>query len=232
MGDKIDQQSQVQYANQTKALFKKYNCNPVASIAAPLASAPIFMSMFFALKGAPEIFLDLLSTGGILWFTDLTAADPYCVLPVLSAVSFLGMTEIGKDQMMGSDPERGRIMINVFRAITIGMVPLTMNFNAAVFCYWTTNNAFSFLQSVTLKQPAVRKYFGIWEPPKAVPGQATGSIMDEFKKLTQKKKKKEEPTALAEDRIKAHNKIIAQQRLVKKRLMENEGRRAKGRRRK
>ena len=36
-----------------------------------------------------------------------------------------------------------KLMINVFRALGIVMVPLTMNFPTSVFCYWVTNNTFS-----------------------------------------------------------------------------------------
>ena len=221
MGDKIDQATQLRYSQQTRALFRKYDCNPLISILAPLASAPIFMSMFFALRNAPEVFPELLSTGGLLWFTDLTAPDPYCIMPLFSAATFLGMTEVGKEQMMASDPARGRVMVNAFRALAVAMVPLTMNFNAAVFVYWTTNNTWSFVQAMVLKQPMVKKHFGIWDPPKPVPGQPTGNLFDEIKNLT-KKKEKEAPNAWAEDRIKAHNDIIEQQKLVKKKLMEKE----------
>lgn len=198
-------------------------------VVAPLASAPIFMSMFFGLKNAPEHFPELLSNGGMLWFTDLTVPDPYCIMPVLSAATFLAMTEVGKEQMMASDPVRGRTIVNAFRALAVVMVPITMNFNAGVFVYWTTNNTWSFAQSLLLKQPAVKKYFGIWDPPKPVPGQESKGIFAELKKLTEKKVEKP-PNALEADRVMAHNEIIAQQKMVKKKLMEKEGLKAKGRR--
>jgi YidC/Oxa1 family membrane protein insertase len=231
MGDKIDHAAQIKHVTQTKALFNKYDCNPMFAIVPPLASAPIFMSMFFALRNAPEIFPEVLSTGGMWWFVDLTQPDPYCIMPIFSALLFLGITEAGKEQMMASDPNRGRTMVNAFRALAIVMVPLTMSFESSVFVYWTTNNTFSFVQTMVLKQPSVRKYFDIWDPPKPVPGQpAAESIFDEFKKLTEKKKPKTEVVnAWAKDRVKAHNEIIEQQRLVKRKLMEKEtGIKAKG----
>mmetsp|Transcript_1652 Transcript_1652/g.2975 ORF Transcript_1652/g.2975 Transcript_1652/m.2975 type:complete len:420 (+) Transcript_1652:72-1331(+) len=227
-GPKVDQATQMRYSQQVKALFRKHNCNPAVSILAPLVSMPLFMSMFFAMRNAPEHFPALLSTGGMLWFPDLNAADPYCIMPVLSAVSFLAMTEVGKEQMMATDPSKGQIMVNAFRAMAIIMVPVTMNFNSAIFCYWSVNNTWSFMQSLVLKQPAVKRYFGIWDAPKPVPGQEVGSIFEEFKKLTNKKK--EDPNAWAADRVKAHNEIIAQQKIVKKKLMEKEGLRGKRRR--
>lgn len=222
MGRTVDQASQIRHVAQTKALFKKYDCNPMMGIVAPLFSAPIFMSMFFGLKNAPEYFPDLLSNGGVLWFTDLTVADPYCIMPCLSALTFLAMTEVGKEQMMATDAKRGKIMVNAFRALAVVMVPITMNFNAGVFVYWTTNNTWSFCQTVLLKQPVVKKMFGIWDPPKPVPGQESKGIFAEIQKLVENKPEKA-PSALAEDRVKAHNEIVAQQKLVRKKLMEKEG---------
>ncbi|KAL3771124.1 hypothetical protein ACHAW5_010298 [Stephanodiscus triporus] len=228
MGGKIDQQTQLMHVKKNKALFRKYDCNPFFAIVPPLVSAPIFMSMFFALRNAPEYFPELLSTGGMLWFPDLTVADPYCIMPVFSALLFLGITEVGKEQMMASDPVRGRTMVNAFRALAIVMVPLTMSFQSSVFVYWTTNNTFSFVQTMVLRQPSVRKYFEIWDPPKPIPGQELKlSIFDEIKNLTQKKKKKE-LNAWAEDRVKAHNEIIVQQRMVKNQLTEKKGLKPKG----
>ena len=36
-----------------------------------------------------------LAEGGALWFTDLTAADPYYVMPVLAGLSMLATVELG-----------------------------------------------------------------------------------------------------------------------------------------
>ncbi len=155
-----------------------------------------------------------------MWFPDLTAPDPYVIMPLFSAATFLGMTELGKEQMMAQDPARGRVMTNAFRAMAIVMVPLTMDFNAAVFVYWSVNNTFSFFQTALFKQDAVKKAFGIWDPPKPVPGQEARSILDDIKKMVEKKQ--EETNALAAERIREHNEIVERQKKVKKALMEKE----------
>lgn len=36
-----------------------------------------------------------LSEGGMLWFSDLTAPDPYLILPMLSGASLFGMASLG-----------------------------------------------------------------------------------------------------------------------------------------
>lgn len=166
--------------------------------------------MFLGLRNAPDYFPEVMSNGGLGWFVDLTQPDPYVALPILSAVTFLGMTEVGKDQMMASDPARGRVMVNVFRAMAVAMVPFTMNFNAGVFVYWTVNNTWSFGQTLFFKNSTVKNALGIWDPPKPVPG---GSIFDELQNAM--KKKEEEVNALAAERIKAHNEMVAKEKKVK-----------------
>lgn len=220
LGKNPDAVTQQKYMNQTRALFKKYDCNPMGSLVAPVFSAPIFISMFLSLKKAPEHFPDVLSNGGFLWFTDLTQADPYCIMPLISAGMFLGMTELGKGQMMASNPAQGKIMINAFRALAIVMVPLTMNFNAAVFCYWTVNNAFSVGQSFLFQNKVAKKAMGIWDTPKPTPGKEAKNIFDEIK--TAFAKKEEEMNATADERVKAHNEIVERQKIVKQSLMEKD----------
>lgn len=207
MGPRVDMQSQQRYMNQTRALFKRYDCNPLMGLVAPLLSAPFFISMFLGLKNAPDHFPEIWSDGGLLWFADLTQPDPYMALPLLSAATFLGMTEVGKEQMMASDPARGRVMVNVFRAMAVAMVPFTMNFNAGVFVYWTVNNTWSFGQAMLFKNDGVKRALGIWDPPKPVPGQGAGSIIDEVQKMMNKKT--EETNALAAERVKAHNDMVS-----------------------
>ncbi|KAL3778911.1 hypothetical protein HJC23_009831 [Cyclotella cryptica] len=220
MGNRVDQQTQMRYMQQTRALFKKYDCNPMLGLVAPLVSAPFFISMFFGLKNAPDYFPEVMREGGMWWFMDLTQPDPYVVLPVVSALTFLGLTEVGKEQMMGADPATGRVMVNTFRALAIVMVPMTMNFNSGVFVYWTVNNTFSFCQTLLFKNPSVKNALGIWDPPKPVPGQETKNIIGEVKRMMERKE--ENVNALAAERIQAHNELIEKQKKVRK-IMEKSG---------
>jgi YidC/Oxa1 family membrane protein insertase len=47
----------------------------------------VFLTQFFALKRMTEVGMPGISTEGVLWFTDLSACDPYYVLPTLSAIT-------------------------------------------------------------------------------------------------------------------------------------------------
>ena len=72
------------------------------------------MSMFFALRKIPEVYPDEMATGGILWFQNLAASDPYLILPLISAGSFLLMIESTKETMMASNAEQGLYIASKF----------------------------------------------------------------------------------------------------------------------
>ena len=181
-------QDQLQFSKNMKALFAKYQVKPFRAFLGPVIQLPLFMGMFFGLKKIGDIYPEELSTGGMYWFTDLTATDPYYILPFASAASFLLLIELGKDQMTASNPAQGKIMLNVFRGLSLFMVPVCINFDAAMLCYWTSNNVLTIGQTALLKSPAMRKYFGIWEPPKPVPGQEPESITEVMGNLAKRVK--------------------------------------------
>jgi YidC/Oxa1 family membrane protein insertase len=206
--DPSDTQAQMQMAKQFQALFKKYNVNPLKTLAGALLQFPAFMGMFLALRKMPEIFPDQLRDGGILWFQDLTMADPTLILPISSSISFLLMIEAGKQQMMSTNPQQGQIMLNVMRGLAVVMIPATMNFPTAVFCYWTTNNTFSLLQSVAFQNATVRKALDIWDLPKPVPGALPPKgVMESFNEMMDKRRKDQEERSMKE-KIQLHNAAI------------------------
>jgi YidC/Oxa1 family membrane protein insertase len=67
-----------------------------------------------------------MTEGGISWFTDLTVADPYYLLPIASSAVFLLTVEVGAaDGMQGQDERTLKRMKTLFRCLGIAMVPLT-----------------------------------------------------------------------------------------------------------
>jgi len=203
-------QEQQNFAKQMKALFAKYEVKPSRAFLAPLIQMPIFIGMFFGLKKMPTIFPETLSDGGMFWFTDLTVPDPLYILPVLSTATFFGLIEIGKEQMMMQQRgPQGALMLNFFRAMALLSLPVCISFEASMLCYWVTNNFLTMSQSLLLKQPPVRKYFGIWDPPKPVPGQDDPMAMASVSSMV--KRMQGQPVTEAQ-RIEKHNAQVEQKR--------------------
>jgi len=220
------QAEQKAFADQMKALFKRYEVKPIAAFGAPLMQAPLFLGMFFGMKKMPDLFTEQMSTGGIMWFTDLTVPDPTYILPIICGVSFLTTIEAGKEQMIDANQQYGPIMVNAFRAMAVVMVPVITSFPAAMLCYWVPNNTFTLVQSITLRNDFVKKQLGIWDRPKPIPGTNTDAGFQEtMSKLM--KKAQGEPTTEAEI-LKRHNEEIETKRRVKQMSKATRARRREG----
>jgi YidC/Oxa1 family membrane protein insertase len=80
-------------------LYKEWGYGPFVNFFG-LVQLPIFISMFRALYRSAHLPVPGLQTGGILWFTDLTATDPYFILPMISGIT-TSVTIFVPLQMMG-----------------------------------------------------------------------------------------------------------------------------------
>lgn len=101
---------QQEFQRKMSQLLKREKVNPVRSIIFPLIQIPMFISVFFGLRQIGE-HLPGIATGGTLWFTDLSATDAFFIFPVLNAMSFLVMIEIGMDGLPPNpDMERFKIV--------------------------------------------------------------------------------------------------------------------------
>uniref|UniRef100_A0A803SLA0 OXA1L mitochondrial inner membrane protein n=1 Tax=Anolis carolinensis TaxID=28377 RepID=A0A803SLA0_ANOCA len=137
------------------ALYQKtHNVNPLRGFLVPLVQAPIFISFFIALRKMAELPVPSMQTGGLWWFADLTAADPYYILPLAVTVTMWAILELGAESGV-SNPNL-RVMKTVFRVMPIAILPLTISFPTAIFTYWMTSNLFSLVQVGVLRLPAVR----------------------------------------------------------------------------
>lgn len=141
-----------------------------------LLQAPIFMSLFFTLRGMAEeatepTFLD----GGISWlpgigpvpFYDLTMCDPTYppVLPILCGMTFLATIEAGGDAEAAAADQSSvatrAMMKNFMRGLACCMPLFVWNFPLAVFCFWIPNNMFSCSQALAFRSHRFKSLLGI-----------------------------------------------------------------------
>ena len=72
-----------------------------------------------------------MTTGGIFWFTDLTAADPSYALPIITFSMFLLAVELGSaDGMQGQSPKAIKTFKNVMRGIVLIAIPFSSQLSA------------------------------------------------------------------------------------------------------
>lgn len=91
------------YQQAMMELYKKEKINPMAGCLPALITFPIFFALYYVL-----IFSVELRHAPFLWIPDLSAADPYFILPVLYALTMLGTSFLTPAQ--GMDPAQAKIM--------------------------------------------------------------------------------------------------------------------------
>ena len=113
-----------------------HNVKPWASIAGAFVQIPLWMTFFFTMRHLvrPDACLGL-ETGGLLWFTDLTAKDPYYGLPIICGATFFGMVHLGDAGQAPGVPldEKAAMMRKVMKGAALLMVPVTSWFESGVF---------------------------------------------------------------------------------------------------
>ena len=123
-------------------LYQESGVNPFGSCLPLLVQLPIFITMFYVIKDFGYTHPDFTS-GGILWFQDLSVQDPYYVLPILSAVTMLAASEITSKHI---DPQQRWLM----RILPVVFTVFLLTFPAGLFMYWITSNLVTLAQNYVI----------------------------------------------------------------------------------
>jgi len=116
-------------------LYKKEGANPLGGCLPMLAQMPVFLALYWALMESVE----LRQAPFILWIYDLSAMDPYFVLPILMGISMY------LTQMMQPEPP-DPIQAKVFKLMPIMFTFFFLWFPSGLVLYWLINNLLSILQ--------------------------------------------------------------------------------------
>lgn len=128
---------------ETMKLYKEHNANPMASCLPMFIQMPILFAMFAVLRDIQGI--EGIGFVPLFWIKDLSAADPYFVLPVLSAgLTFLSM----KISSQGTGNNQMASM-NIF--MTVFILWVSIKFSSALLIYWVSSNIIQLIQTLALK---------------------------------------------------------------------------------
>ena len=120
-------------------LYQERNVNPLGGCLPLLVQMPIFITMFYVIRGFGAEHPSF-TEGGILWFQNLAVQDPTYILPILSAVTLLAASEITSKNI---DPQQRWLM----RALPVIFIAFTYYFPAGLFVYWITSNLVTLVQN-------------------------------------------------------------------------------------
>lgn len=171
--------------------------HPKMTLLPVFCNGAIFMSMFFAIRGMAYLPVKSLETGGIFWFTDLTVADPFFVLPLITATSLMIHIRIGGDGM--NLDTLNPLMRKFILFMPIMTIPVMCSFPAvsqvrkvftslliyliqALNLYWLTSNIVTITQSRILALEPVRSKFGI---PKIVKHSTPAAYQSPFSNMVE-----------------------------------------------
>jgi YidC/Oxa1 family membrane protein insertase len=118
-------------------LYKKEKLNPVGGCLPVLVQMPVFLALYWMLSESVE----LRHAPWIGWIHDLTARDPYFILPAINIVVMWGTQKLAP-KSPGMDPTQQKMMqyMPVVMGVLFSFMP------AGLVLYWITNGGLGLLQ--------------------------------------------------------------------------------------
>jgi YidC/Oxa1 family membrane protein insertase len=116
-------------------MYKKEKVNPLGGCMPILLQIPVFIALYYVLIAAVE----MRGAPWMGWITDLSAPDPFYVLPVL-----MGITSIIQVKLNPTPPDP--IQAKVMMAMPIVFSVMFIFFASGLVLYWLVNNILSIAQ--------------------------------------------------------------------------------------
>ena len=116
-------------------LYRTEKINPLGGCLPILVQIPVFIALYWVLLAS----IELRHAPWLGWIRDLSAPDPYFILPVIYAVSMLVQTKLNPQP---ADPVQAKVML---------MMPIMFSvfflfFPSGLVLYWVVQNLLSILQ--------------------------------------------------------------------------------------
>ena len=126
-------------------LYKTEKINPLGGCFPILVQIPVFIALYWTLLAA----IELRHAPFIFWIKDLSALDPYYVLPILMTISMVIQTRMNPKP---PDPVQAKVM--TFMPFVFSV--FFFFFPAGLVLYWLVNNILSILQQWQIQRMFTR----------------------------------------------------------------------------
>ena len=128
-------------------LYKKEKVNPLGGCFPIVLQMPIFLALYWALMGSVE----LRHAPFFGWIHDLSAADPYYILPVLMGVSMFFIQKMSPTTV--TDPMQQKIMM----FMPVGFTVFFVFFPSGLVLYWLVSNIVTLIQQTLIYRQLEKK---------------------------------------------------------------------------
>ncbi|SCV03928.1 LAMI_0H12068g1_1 [Lachancea mirantina] len=122
-------------------------------LAAPMLQLPVALGFFSGIREMANYPVDGFTTQGLAWFRDLSLADPYLGLQIITATVFISFTRLGGET---GAQQFSAPMKKFFTVLPLLSIPATMNLSSGVVLYFAVNGSFSVIQTLLLRNKWVR----------------------------------------------------------------------------
>jgi YidC/Oxa1 family membrane protein insertase len=116
----------------TMELYKTEKINPLGGCLPILVQMPVFIALYWVLQASAE----MRGAPWMGWIQDLTAPDPFFILPVLYAISMFITTKLNPAP---ADPMQAKMMLFMPLAFSV----MFFFFPSGLVLYWVVNNILS-----------------------------------------------------------------------------------------
>jgi len=135
------------FGQATMEMYRKEKVNPMGGCFPILLQMPIFLALFYVFLESTE----LRHAEFVLWLTDLSAKDPYYVLPILFGASMFITQKL--QPMTVTDPMQQKIM--TFMPVIFSVFFLW--FPSGLVLYWLVSNLISIVQMLIIYRGMEKK---------------------------------------------------------------------------
>ncbi len=122
-------------SQETMDLYRKEKVNPLGGCLPILIQMPVFLALYWVLLESVE----LRHAPFMLWIRDLSAMDPFFVLPLLMGASMYYQQKL-------NPPPPDPMQAKVFQFMPIIFTVFFLFFPAGLVLYWLVNNVLSMAQ--------------------------------------------------------------------------------------
>ena len=119
----------------TMEMYRQEKVNPLGGCLPISVQIPVFIALYWVLLESVE----LRQAPFLLWITDLAAADPFHVLPII-----MGGTMLIQQKLNPAPPDPMQAKVMMF--LPVLFTGLFWSFPAGLVLYWVVNNSLSILQ--------------------------------------------------------------------------------------
>ncbi|KAK6523894.1 Mitochondrial inner membrane protein oxa1 [Arthrobotrys megalospora] len=154
-----DLQAQQQIRSEIMGLYKRAGVSPFRSLST-IIQIPFQFGSFMILRQMAYLPVPGLEQTGVFWFQDLTSADPFFVLPVLSSGFLYLSMKLGAADM--PNQQVGNVMKYIRVGLPLFSLAITCTMPSLLTLYFLTASFVSFLQAMVLRSEKTRAWLGIY----------------------------------------------------------------------